>query len=65
MNKLLSNLANNEKLSTAVMLTGLGLSIAGNALMYIGVYYLALRKGVEIRDNFYYEEEVKKYEEGR
>lgn len=62
MNKLLTKIANDAMLSKGVIFTGLALSIAGNVITFVGVYYTALRKGVELRDEEYYQEEVRKYE---
>lgn len=62
MNKLLTKIANDAMLSKGVIFTGLALSIASNVITFVGVYYTALRKGVELRDEEYYQEEVRKYE---
>lgn len=61
MNKLLTKIANNAMLSKSVMFTGLAISIIGNVIAYTGLYYTALKKGVELRDEEYYQEEVNKY----
>lgn len=60
-NKLLTKIANNAMLSKSVMFTGLAISIIGNVIAYTGLYYTALKKGVELRDEEYYQEEVNKY----
>ena len=62
MNKLLTKIANNAMLSKSVIFTGLAMSAISNVVIFVGVYYTALRKGVELRDEEYYQEEVKKYE---
>lgn len=65
MNKLLTKMVNNEALSKGVVLTGLAMSIVSNVVVFVGVYYTALHRGAELRDEYYYQEEVKKYEEQR
>lgn len=62
MNKLLTKIANNAMLSKSVIFTGLAMSAISNVAIFVGVYYTALRKGVELRDEEYYQEEVRKYE---
>ena len=61
MNKLLTKIANNAMLSKSVIFTGLAISIVGNVITYTGLYYTALKRGVELRDEEYYQEEVNKY----
>lgn len=63
MNKLLTKIANSSKLQKATVLSGCTLATISNVLVFVGVYYIALKKGVELRDQYYYEEEVKKYEQ--
>lgn len=63
MNKLLSCLVNDEKIQKMVLVGGVALSAIANTAVFVGVYYLALHKGVELRDAYYYENEVKEYEE--
>lgn len=46
MNKVLSKIANDRKLSTAVILGGTTLSIVSNIIIFVGVYYSGIRKGV-------------------
>ena len=62
MNKLLTKLANDSRLTKGVVGAGLAMSIISNVIIFVGVYYTALNKGVELRDEYYYQEEVKKYE---
>ena len=63
MNKLLTKIANNSKLQRATVLSGCALATISNVMVFVGVYYIALKKGVELRDQYYYEEEVKSYEQ--
>ena len=63
MNKLLTKVANSSKLQKATVLSGCALATISNVLVFVGVYYIALKKGVELRDQYYYEEEVKNYEQ--
>lgn len=48
MNKVLSKIANDEKLSMAVIAGGITLSIISNFAVFVGVYYSGVRKGVEV-----------------
>ena len=57
--KILDKLANNFMLSDTTMFIGVGLSIIGNILVFTGVYYTALHRGVALRDQYYEENEVK------
>ena len=65
MNKLLMKLANDERISKGVVLTGMAMSIVSNVIVFVGVYYTALHRGAEIRDEYYYQEEVRRYEENQ
>lgn len=48
MNKILSKIANDKKLSALVVLGGLTLSAVSNIALVVGVYYSGVRKGVEV-----------------
>ena len=48
MNKILSNIANDKKLSTAVIACGTALSIVSHIVIFLGVYYSGVRKGVTV-----------------
>ena len=52
-NKVLSSLANNKKLAKSVIGGGILLSAVSDIIIFAGVYYLAIRKGVELRDEYY------------
>lgn len=65
MNKFLTKLVNNDKLSMGVVGAGLAMSIVSNVIVFVGVYYTALHKGVELREEYYYQEEVRRYEENQ
>ncbi len=69
MNNLLTRLANNDKVSTGMVYGGILLAAIANTLIFTGAHYSALKKGVEIRDEYYFEKEKsafeKKYGEGR
>ena len=62
MNKLYSRLANDSNLSGIVSGFGLTLMGAGLMLLSIGTYYKGVHTGVEARDQYYYEKEIKEYE---
>ena len=46
MNKVLSKIATDEKLSKAVIIGGVALSVVSNIVIFVGVYYSGIRKGV-------------------
>ena len=48
MNKLLTKIANDEKLAKGVVLTGIALSVFTNIVIFTGVFYTGLHKGFEI-----------------
>ncbi len=48
MNKILSKIANDKKLSTLVVLGGFALSAVSNIAIVAGIYYSGVRKGVEV-----------------
>ena len=56
-NNILSKLANEDKISKSVIVFGAGISVISNILIFTGVYCLALRRGVELRDEYYESEE--------
>lgn len=56
-NKVLTNLANNKKLAKGVIGGGIVLSALSDIIIFAGVYYLAIRKGVELRDEYYESED--------
>jgi hypothetical protein len=62
MNKLLTKIVNDSKLQKVILGTGFTLATLSNLLIYVGVYYSALKKGVELRDE-YYESEENTYEQ--
>lgn len=48
MNKALSKIANDRKLAGAVIGVGVLLSMLSNAIIFAGVYYTGVHKGVEV-----------------
>lgn len=56
MNKLLSKIANDEKLAKGVVAAGITLNTIANLMIFVGVYYTALRKGVELKQAYIDEE---------
>lgn len=60
-NKVLTKVANDKRMSNGLILAGFAFSTISNILMFTGVYYLALHKGVELMEEQYYEQEVKNY----
>ena len=47
MNKLLSKIATEKKLARSVTAGGFALSVLANTIIFVGVYYLGVHKGVE------------------
>ena len=58
MNKLLSEIANNEKMAKGVVAAGIALNTVANLMIFVGVYYTALRKGVELKEAWIDNEEA-------
>ena len=56
-NKVLGRLANDKKLAKGVIGCGVLLTAISNIVTFAGVYYLAIHKGVELRDEYYESEE--------
>ena len=56
MNKLLSRIANDEKMAKGVVAAGIALNTIANLMVFVGVYYTALRKGVELKEAWIDEE---------
>ena len=48
MNKLLTTLVNNRKLTSAVVATSIAISVISHAVIFAGVYYLGIGRGFEI-----------------
>lgn len=59
----LSRIANDEKAASALVFIGVALGTLAEILIFTGAHYQALHKGVEIRDDYYFEKEKKAYEE--
>lgn len=60
-----SKIANNEKLADGLVYFGILGSIACTMISVGAAYLRGMRRGVDIRDDYYYEKEVKEYEDGR
>lgn len=50
MNKLLSKIANDGRFAKGVVAAGICLNTIANMMIFVGVYYTALRKGVELQE---------------
>jgi hypothetical protein len=48
MNKLLTKIANNEKLAKGVVFVGMAMAVVSNVIVFTGVFYTGLHKGFEI-----------------
>lgn len=59
MNKLLTKIANDSRLSTGIVMTGCLLATISNVLIFTGVFYSALNRGFILgRESIDYEKEV-------
>ena len=59
MNKLLTKIANNSRLSTGIVMTGCALATISNILIFTGVFYTALNRGFVLgRESVDFEKEV-------
>ena len=56
-NKCLSKLANNKTAAKCVIGIGMAFSTISNLTILAGIYYLAIRNGVELRDEYYESED--------
>lgn len=54
----LSRLANNEKAADTLVYVGIFGSSLFSAIAIGAAYFRGLRKGVDIRDDYYYEKEI-------
>ncbi len=63
--KLLTKIANNRRASNALTYGGITLVAIGNILAIYGAYYRGVNNGVEARDEYYYQKEIKDYEQNR
>ena len=61
-NKALTVLANNPILSDTLTFGGIIFATVGNIMILYGSFFRGLNKGVETRDNYYYEKEMTDYE---
>ena len=48
MNKLLTELVNNKKLTKSVVATSIALSVISHVVIFTGVFFLGVNKGFEI-----------------
>ena len=55
----LTRLANNEKLADTLVYVGIAGSAFFSALAAGAAYFRGMRRGVDIRDDYYYEKEMK------
>lgn len=55
---LYTRIANNEKLATGLVVAGIFGSAIFNAVAITAAYFRGMRKGVDIRDDYYYEKEI-------
>lgn len=63
MKNFLNRLANNRKLSSALAFAGIVGACVCNIVTIVSIYYNGMRKGVDDRDDYYYEKEMKAYKE--
>lgn len=60
--KILSVLANDTRIANAVIVAGIALAGVGHILIMYGSYFKGLKTGVELRDDYYYQKEIREYE---
>lgn len=65
MKNLINKVANNRKLSSAIAFIGMTLGTACNIIALAAVFYNGMRKGADTVDEFYYQKELERYNNGR
>ena len=63
MKQMLTKLANNDKLSMGMIFSGIALSIVSNIIVFTGIYYTALGRGVCLMDEQAYQDSLNMYKE--
>lgn len=59
---LLSKVANRPTVANALVISGIISTCIGNVLIMYGSYYRGVKNGVEARDDYYLQKEIKEYE---
>lgn len=59
----INKLANNRKLSSAIAFAGMAGACICNIVTIVAIYYNGMRKGVDVRDDYYFDREMAAYEE--
>lgn len=59
---LLSEIANRPAVANALVISGIIFTTLGNVLVMYGSYYRGVKNGVEARDDYYLQKEIKEYE---
>ena len=64
MKSFINKVANNRRLSSAIAYVGIALGAVCNIVAMAAVFYNGMRKGVDERDEYYYQEELRRYNNG-
>ena len=59
---LLSKIANSPTIANTLVISGIIFTTVGNVLVMYGAYYRGVKRGVEARDDYYLQKEIKEYE---
>ncbi len=65
MKNLINKIANDRKLSSAVAFIGMALGTACHIIALSAVFYNGMRKGVDKVEDYYYQQELERYNNGR
>lgn len=64
MKNLLNKIVNSRKATRAIGLVAIGVCAVCNIVAICAIYYNGMRKGVDERDEYYYQEELRRYNNG-
>lgn len=64
MKGLINKIANDRKLSSTIAFVGMALGTICHIVALSAIFYNGMRKGVDARDEFYYQKEMERYNNG-
>ena len=65
MKNFINRMANDRKMSSVIAFAAIGLATVCHIVAISAIFYNGMRKGVDKRDEFYYQEELRRYNNGR
>ena len=64
MKSFINKVANNRRLSSTIAYIGIALGAVCHIVALSAIFYNGMRKGVDERDEYYYQEELRRYNNG-